>query len=381
MSVGHAIRRHGDLVFAAGVCAALQVTVWTAASLAGDRVVSAAAAVAFGCALLMRGRMPLVPLAVGAVVIVTPAFNELANSGALAIGVMVCLYACGASTERLVSLGGLAIGIVTIPLSVLTSNSGFSANDTLWVTLIVVAPWAAGRLVRRGRDRAQLLEHLNVRLEAAQETAAARAAAEERIRIARELHDVIAHALSLIVVQARGGRRMLHRARLSEALDAFDTVEHAAQQALDEMRRLLGMLREDGGELALTPPPSLEHLPELIDQVADAGLHADLVVEGEPRDLPRGIDVSAYRIIQEALTNALRHSGTSQARVVVTYGSDHLELQVLDEGRGATLASQSGHGLIGIRERVAIYGGELQAGTRPDGGFALTAVLPLWLAE
>jgi signal transduction histidine kinase len=315
------------------------------------------------------------------VLIVVPSFNQLANSGVLAIGVMACLYSCGARPERIVSLGGFAIGLVTIPLTIVTSNSGFSANDTLWVTLIVLAPWAAGRLVRGMRDRARLLERRNIRLETEQETAAARATAEERIRIARELHDVIAHALSLIVVQARGGRRMVHRGRPDETLDAFDTVEYAAQRALNEMRRLLGMLRDDEGEHELAPPPSLVRLPELIAELAEAGLHADLVVEGERRDLPAGIDVSAYRIVQEALTNSLRHSGTSLARVVVTYGIDRLELEVLDEGQGATDPSASGHGLIGIRERVAIYGGEFQAGTRPGGGYALRARLPIWVTE
>jgi signal transduction histidine kinase len=280
-------------------------------------------------------------------------------------------------------VAGAAIGAASVFLTAWTSDP-FSVNDTLWVALIVIAPWVTGRFVRRARERARLLEHRNVRLETERESAAARAAADERTRIARELHDVIAHALSLIVVQARGGRRMVKRERPADALDAFDTVEQAAQQALDEMRRLLGMLRENDGELALTPPPSLARLPDLITQVADAGLCADLVVEGEPRPLPPGIEVSAYRIVQEGLTNALRHSGTSRARVVVTYAADRLELHVLDEGAGGegTLSrAGSGHGLIGIRERMAIYGGELHAGMRPEGGYALRARFPLVEAE
>ena len=374
-------RRHGDLVFAAMVLVLLQVVVWTDPVFAGDRIVNAALAFAFGAALFTVRRRPVVPLVVGAAFLIAPGVNDLANSGGVAIGMIACLYACGVHSARGVRFGGLALGLASIPLSVIGSRSGFSANDTMWVTLIVVAPWAAGRLVRRGRDRARLLEHRNVVLETEQETAAARASAEERLRIARELHDVAAHALSLIIVQARGGRRMLHRRRVDEGLETFDTVEHAAQQALDEMRRLLGILREGDGALALAPPPSLARLPELIGQVAEAGLQVDLVVEGEARDLPPGIDVSAYRIVQEALTNALRHSGTSRARVVVTYGTDQLELGVTDAGRGAQQGSRSGHGLIGIRERVAIYGGELEAGSRPEGGYALRARLPLWVTE
>ena len=380
MRLVHSLGRHGNALFAAAVSVALQLEVWTAARFVGNTVESSVAALAFGAALLLRGRMPLVPLVVGTTIIVAPSLNELANSSVLAIGVMACLYACGAHPERRISLGGLGIGVATIALSVLTADGGFSPYDTFWVTLIVLAPWATGRLVRGMQERAQLLERRNVLLEIEQETAAARASAEERIRIARELHDVVAHALSLIVVQARGGRRMVNRDRPAETLEAFDTVEHAAQQALDEMRRLLGLLREDG-DVALAPPPSLARLPELIEQVAEAGLRAELVIEGEPCDLPPGIDVSAYRIVQEALTNALRHSGTSRAQVVVTYGSDRLELQVLDEGQGVQDTSGSGHGLIGIRERVAIYKGELQAGPRPEGGFALRARLPLLVAE
>ena len=313
------LRRHGDVALAAAVSVALQVTVWSDGTFAGARLLNAAAAAVFGAALFVRGRMPLIPLIVGLALIAISAFNDLANSGVVAIGIMACLYSCGVSADRLSSLGGAAIGLASVPLSAWTSDR-FSVNDTLWVCLIVVAPWITGRFVRRARERAQLLEHRNVRLESEQETAAVRAAAEERVRIARELHDVVAHALSLIVVQARGGRRMVKRSRPEEALEAFDTVEQAAQQALDEMRRLLGMLRENDGDLALAPPPSLARLPELITQLADAGLRADLVVEGEPRVLSPGIEVSAYRIVQEGLTNALRHSGASRARVVVSYG-------------------------------------------------------------
>lgn len=381
MNTWDALRRHGNEVFAAAVSLGLQLVVWTSAQFAGERFVNATAALLFGGLLFLRGRLPLIPLAFGAALIAVPTFNELANSGVLAVGVIACLYSCGSRTERIVSLGGLGIGLAAIPLSIVTSSGGFSGNDTFWVTLIVLAPWAAGRLVRGMRDRARLLERRNVHLETEQEMAAARATAEERIRIARELHDVIAHTLSLIVVQARGGRRMVHRGRLDETLDAFDTVEHAAQRALNEMRRLLGMLREDEDEHAFAPPPSVTRLPDLIRELAEAGLHADLVIEGEPHDLPAGIDVSAYRIIQEALTNALRHSGSSRARVLVTYARDRLELEVLDEGQGATDTAASGHGLIGIRERVAIYGGDFQAGTRPGGGYVLRACLPLAVTE
>jgi signal transduction histidine kinase len=382
VSLARTLRAHGNPLLAGAVSVALQTAVWSGGSFAGDRVANAAAAFIFGGTLLLRRRAPLVPLVAGVIFIVVPRFHDLANSGVLAIGVMASLYSCGVSPRRATNVAGLAIGVASVLLTAWTSGP-FSANDTLWVALIVSAPWLTGRFVRRARERARLLENRNIRLETEYESATARAAADERIRIARELHDVIAHALSLIVVQARGGRRMVKRERPADALDAFDTVEQAAQQALDEMRRLLGMLRQNDGELVLTPPPSLARLPDLITQAAGAGLCADLVVQGEPRLLPPGIEVSAYRIVQEGLTNALRHSGASRAKVVVTYAADRIELQVLDEGAGraGTTTAGPGHGLIGMRERVAIYGGDLQAGSRPEGGYALRARLPLLEAE
>ena len=205
---------------------------------------------------------------------------------------------------------------------------------------------------------------------------AAAAIVEERARIARELHDVVAHSISVMVLQARGGRRVLE-SDPADAHDAFAVIESTGQQALDEMRRLVGMLRSGDESLPLAPQPSLKELDTLVEQVRAAGLPVDLAVEGEPRDLPPGVDLSAFRIVQEALTNALRHAGPARARVVLRYGADELELEISDDGPGTGDESGSGYGLVGMRERVSVYGGELQAGRQPEGGYALRVRLPL----
>lgn len=188
--------------------------------------------------------------------------------------------------------------------------------------------------------------------------------------------DVVAHAISVIVLQARGGCRLL-ASEPDEARGAFDSIESQGQQALGEMRRLLGMLRQGDEELALAPQPSLASLDALAAQVSAAGLPVEVTVQGERRELPPGVDVSGFRIVQEALTNALKHAGPATARVVVRYGDDHLEVEVLDTGHGNGADGGGGHGLIGMHERAALYGGEVVAGRRSGGGFAVRVRLPL----
>jgi signal transduction histidine kinase len=195
------------------------------------------------------------------------------------------------------------------------------------------------------------------------------------VRIARELHDVVAHAISVIVLQARGGRRVL-QSDPGEALQALDAIERAGEQALTEMRRLLGLLRDGDEELALAPQPSLARIDDLAASLAETGLPVVVRVEGTPVSLPPGIDVTAYRIVQEALTNTLKHAGPARASVVVRYEPGAVELEVLDDGPGVAGGNGSGHGLAGIGERVAVYGGELASGRRPEGGYALRARLP-----
>src|SRR6266542_2396298 len=246
------------------------------------------------------------------------------------------------------------------------------------VPLWLGATWALGDSAHTRRAYTAELEARAVRLERERELEAGRAAADERTRIARELHDVIAHHVSMMVVQAEAGPVVVERDP-GMAAQAFDSISAIGRQALGEMRRLLGVLRSDDDRSgpSLGPQPGLDQLPLLVEQVRRAGLEARLEIQGEPRPLPPGMDLSAYRIVQEALTNAVRHAGPGTARVLIRYGDDDLRLEVRDDGLGGRPGNGAGHGLIGMRERVNLFGGELDAGPRPDGGFAVAARLPL----
>jgi signal transduction histidine kinase len=202
------------------------------------------------------------------------------------------------------------------------------------------------------------------------------AVAEERARIARELHDIVAHAVSVMVLQVGAVRHKLPDA-LAEDRDALRGVERAGRAALAEMRRLLAAMRREGDEAELLPQPGLDGLDSLLDEIGRAGLPVALHVHGEPVPLPRGIDLSAYRIVQEGLTNALKHASASDADVTFRYRPDELEIEVRDNGQGTATSDGLGHGLVGVHERVKIYGGEMTAGQANGGGFVLSTRLPL----
>ena len=233
-------------------------------------------------------------------------------------------------------------------------------------------PWATGLALRLRRELAVANERLRVE----QEEKTRRAIAEERSTIARELHDVVAHAISVTVLQSRGARRMLGRDE-EKVRSALDAIEHTNTQALGDMRRLLAILRDTEGDAATAPQPSLSRLDELLEDVRGSGLPVEVSTAGDNLDVPPGVDLSAYRIIQEALTNVLKHAGPATARVELTYGEDDLTLRVTDDGTAATAPNGTrGHGLLGIRERVAVVGGEVEAGPCDDGGFEVRARLP-----
>jgi signal transduction histidine kinase len=207
------------------------------------------------------------------------------------------------------------------------------------------------------------------------DVAAREAVVEERARIARELHDAVAHSVSMMVIQAGAERRVVADGSTREVLR---TIEKIGRDALTEMRRLVGMLRTDSASGPLAPQPMLADLPTLMTQVREAGLPVDFHVDGERRELPVGIELSAYRIVQEALTNALKHAGRANASVSVRYGADSLELEIADDGAGVPAdVPGGGHGLAGIRERVSLYGGKFDASARLGGGFAVRVLLPL----
>jgi signal transduction histidine kinase len=215
------------------------------------------------------------------------------------------------------------------------------------------------------------------RAEREREQQALAAVASERTRIARELHDIVAHSVSVMVVQAEAAEEMLDRGRPDRARGPLWKIEDTGRAALTDMRRMLGILREDDSRPALLPQPGIANLELLLAKVRESGLPVELEVEGEPAPLPPGVDLSAYRIVQEALTNSLKYAGVATARVVVRYAPGSLELEVSDDGAGSANGADGGHGLVGMRERVALFGGELHAGPAPSRGYVVRARLPL----
>jgi signal transduction histidine kinase len=333
------------------------------------------------------------PLAVGFVTGLATAGYGLAPWPDLAmpvpVGGLVGFYSVAAWGSRRAALaaGGVAAVVGAVVLSLPRTDADLV--DAAFACLGLVGAWVLGDRARVQRALAAELSERALRLEREREGEARRAVAAERARIARELHDVVAHHVSMMVVQAEAGPVAAERDP-ARAAGAFEAIAATGRQALVEMRRLLGVLRQEAeprGGLApaagLAPQPGLDALPSLVEQVGRAGLAVELVVEGTEAALPPGIDLSAYRIIQEALTNAVRHGGAGQARVVVRYGEDDLELQIENQGpagsgdRQVRRSGRSGRGLLGMRERVSLFGGELQAGRGPDGGFTVVARLPI----
>ncbi|HEV7640095.1 MAG TPA: sensor histidine kinase [Gaiellaceae bacterium] len=291
------------------------------------------------------------------------------------LAALAAAVSLGLIGERRQSIAGWAAVIATA--SLVSSKSGNAYSEFFWTTLILTLAWFFGSALGSRTEQAR---ELTERVEAAEReraTAAERATAEERARIARELHDVVAHSVSVMVVQASGVRRLLkdeqHRER-----EALLSVEQIGRQALTEMRRMLGVMRSgEEAPAALAPQPGLEHLDRLIAQVEEAGLPVTLRVEGDRPDISPGVDLSAYRIVQEGLTNALKHAKGAHAEVVVRYIDSSVELEIADDGPGTPTGDGQGHGLVGMRERVALYGGTIEAGPRAGGGFVLRAELPV----
>ena len=268
----------------------------------------------------------------------------------------------------LVVVGSAAIIIYNLP--------DHSTGDLILIPAVFALGWLGGFAFRERDVQAAEAEERAVQAEREREAAARIAVAEERARIARELHDIVAHALSVMVLQVGAVRHKLPGLP-DEDKEALEDVERAGRTALAEMRRLLGAMRDRGDEAELEPQPGLENLNALVARVRSAGLPVRLDVEGEPVALPRALDLSAYRIVQEGLTNVLKHAEASHAEVVVRHGPDALRVEVRDDGRGPARSDGLGHGLVGIRERVKLYGGEMTAGPANGGGFVLSASLRL----
>jgi signal transduction histidine kinase len=300
------------------------------------------------------------------------------------VGMAFAFHSLGSQLPRRRSL---AIGLPVVALLTAFTISGVAYNESVeWESVIVVLIATAGPLFLGGEvyGRRRYLSELEERaalLERDREEQARRAVREERARIARELHDIVAHEMTVMTVQAAAARRMLER-DTTEAADALSAIEEAGHDALTEMRRLLGLLRTEDQPAARAPQPGLGRLGGLVEQMEEAGLPVDVTVEGEPQPLPTGVDLNAYRIIQESLTNTLKHGGPgARATVRLVYGPGDLTVEIADDGRGAAQAlakdEAAGHGLVGMRERMAMLDGELRAGPRMGGGYRVSARIPV----
>ena len=320
------------------------------------------------------------PLTVLAVTVIAETLLLIFRPGAGApVGVIVALYTVAAYCERRVSIRAAALAALPITVAVIVNNGAHTGQVIPELAVFAIA-WVVGDNIRTRRAYLAELEARAARLERERENKADRAVIEERARIARELHDVIAHNVSVMVVQAAAGEDVFDEDP-GKARESLAAVASTGRAALTELRRLLGVIRaeDDRGDTAFAPQPGLERIDELIGQVREAGLPVELSVLGEARPLPEGVGLCAYRIVQEALTNTLKHAHASTAQVHLRYVADALELQVLDDGRGTTSLNGEidGQGLIGMRERVALFGGELTAEPRSGRGYEIRARLPL----
>jgi signal transduction histidine kinase len=277
--------------------------------------------------------------------------------------VMLASYACArhaSSAGSWVELAAAAAyGLLVCSLEPSDDAWMYIGNFLFVMGLMVAIPWAAGRALRRRQELSR--------------SDAEKAVDGERARIARELHDVVGHALGMIVVQAEGERAQLDPDAPESTRETLATIAQGARDALDDVRRLLAMMRVDND---LGPQPGLRDVPRLLEGLSSAGLPIELQVSGASRQLPAGVDLSAYRVVQEALTNVLRHSRDAHARVLLSYDPDAIGIEVIDDGKPAPSKESRGFGLLGMRERVALFGGRIETGPRPGGGFGVHVHLP-----
>jgi signal transduction histidine kinase len=333
-----------------------------------------AATLAFRRAAPLRAIVAFFALAIPTILSV----NEAESFSAPFMMVLIWSYSLGNLPELRVAARGLAIvalGVVAVSFSFEDPVLG----DFVFPIGFAAAAWGAGRTIRhRGRLTAELHEAA-VRAEEEREAQAARAVAHERRRIAREMHDVVAHSVSVMVVQAGGARRILERDP-ERAADAARLIERTGRGALLEMRRLLGVFGTAGEPAAMAPQPTLDEVAALVERARHAGLPVTFAVDGERRPLPAGAEAAVFRVVQEALTNALKHAAAAPTEVLLRWGPEALEVVVADRGRASAAAAwlpSGGHGLVGMRERVKVYGGSFSARPRPDGGFVVRARIPL----
>ena len=324
------------------------------------------------------------PFPVSTVVAAGVVLQVVAADGAPAtfasfVATMICVYTLAREARPTGILAGyavLAVG-VTVVTVLQARDDPIEPFEFVYPLVYFGLAGSIGAFVRQRALRLTAVEDRAVALEGELEREAELAAAQERARIARELHDVVAHGLSLMVVQAEAAEELLAHSP-EAAVQPLRRVQDTGREALGEMRRLLGILRAaDGGAPSTAPQPSLLRIPELVREAAEVGLAVDVVVTGDPSALPLGLELAAFRIVQESLTNTRRHASATRARVRLDHTPDSLRIEVTDNGSGLTNGGHAGHGLAGMRERAALYGGTLDAGPGPSGGFRVSAALPV----
>jgi signal transduction histidine kinase len=363
-----------DIAIAAGLGVWMLAEVW--AEHLHPAWVSAPTMAIAGVVLAWRRAYPIpVMLVAVSMMIVQAAAGQTQHSAvAPVVAVGVTSWSIGAYEERRRAILGLCLLVcgvwVGMAVDLLRGTDHYMGTDFPWIAAFVASPGIFGlafgartRILRAAEARAARLE-----LERRE------AVASERTRIARELHDVIAHSVSVMTVQAGAAEEML-KLDPARAVEPVRAVQETGRQALVEMKRLVGMLREDDDELGLSPQPGIADVEQLVARMRDAGLAVTLRVEGDSRPMPIGVDLSAYRVVQEALTNSLKHGGQA-AVVTLRYAARSLAVEVTDDGGGVSTGKGDGHGLVGMRERVGIFGGTFEAGPREGGGFAVRALLP-----
>lgn len=356
-----------DASVAAAVVALGQFEVWTNGRIE-PKPAAAACELVLGAALVLRRRVPLATMAVVSTAAAAEALAGVPLQEPLVplLASVIALYSLvtNASLER--ALAGAVVGLVAVAVETASQHKGI--GNFLFALVFLVGAWIAGRTIHTRTVRADELEREQERL-------AASAAEDERRRIARELHDVISHSLGVVVLQAGAAEQMLERdpGRAREALAA---IRATGQEAIAEMGTLLAAVRGEAGN-SREPQPTLADLERLLETSREVGLAVELELRGSRRELPAPIEVSAYRIVQEGLTNVRKHAGEARARVCLDYRVDALAVEVEDDGAGGANGRGSRRGLIGVRERVALFGGGYEAGPRPEGGWRLRATLPL----
>ena len=376
MRVVALLRRHPFDVLVVLLAVVAEIKVWIVPG-AGPKVVFIIASLLWTLPLLLRRRFPF------AAPVFTFAVQAAASAADPALGVettalvalLLAFWVVGAENERGEAMAGAAIGFASIAV-VAELDVRVGLENSVWGVILGSVVCVIAYALQQRAKRAADLEERASRLERELEERAHVAVLAERTRIARDLHDLVAHSVSLMTVQA-GAARLLLPDDPPRAREPLLSVEETGREALADLRRLFGIVRSEEGDAALTPQPGLARLDALLEQTRTAGLPVEVAIEGERRLLSPGVDLTAYRIVQEALTNALKHAGPARAQVTIRYGREVLDLEITDDGRRTRNGEGTGHGLVGMRERVTLYGGELEAGPRGRDGYAVRARLPI----